>query len=225
MVVKPPNAGDGLPVLINLSARLRMLSHRICLLLMLVEAPAEQGGDANAGHRQLLAGAMAEFEKIYAAIVDGNAELGTPRLAVDTVRSFLFDGGSPADAEIRRFIVAMRALGPRIGRGGAVAEVHALADFTTTQLLGLLDQLTMRFQSEAAQLAKMHHSRVAQSLEDLDQVNRTTMLISFNAKVEAMRAGMSGRAFAAIADEIQRLAKRTQDAYVQLRRVVGDERR
>ena len=40
-----------------------------------------------------------------------------------------------------------------------------------------------------------------------------------------MRAGMSGRAFAAIADEIQRLAKRTQDAYVQLRRVVVDERR
>lgn len=208
---------QALPVLINLSARLRMLSHRICLFLLLQESMA--AGEARERHLQTLQASMDEFEKIFSSIVDGNPAQGLPRLQIAAVRDFLFGGEAPPVQDIQHFIASMRRLGGQVGRGTAdVAEaVHGLADFTTGRLLGVLDRLTLAFQTEAAQQSKAQQAQVAQSLEELDVVNRTTLLISFNAKVEAMRAGQTGRSFSAIADEIQRLAKQTQEVAAHLR--------
>lgn len=221
MTAPPTNA---LPVLINMSARLRMLSHRICLFLLLLDSAADAGDRAR--YRQALDTAMAEFEKTYRAIVEGNQAAGLPKLQLAAVHSFLHTGTPTPAKDIQRFIDSTHALAARAGQGnaGVAEEVHALADFTTVRLLGILDQLTMAFQSEAAQQARVQVQRVTQSLEELDMVNKTTLLISFNAKVEAMRAGPTGRAFAAIADEIQRLAKQTQGVASHLRQTATQGR-
>lgn len=212
-----PEPHNALPRLINMSARLRMLSHRICLFLLLVDSAADAASRER--HRQTLGTAMTEFESIFHTIVEGRAEAGKPTLELAAVRTYL-QGGTPAPAEdIRHFVQTMQKLAARAGQGDAKTgeSIHALAEFTSVRLLSVLDQLTLAFQSEAAQMQRAQLQRVAQSLEELDMVNKTTLLISFNAKVEAMRAGAAGRAFAAIADEIQRLAKQTQGVASHLR--------
>lgn len=208
---------NALPTLINQSARLRMLSHRICLFLLLLQTSQDEA--ASARHRQTLAASMDEFEKIFSSITEGNASLGTTKLALPAACALLFEGTEPKVHEVRHFIASMRRLAPLASpaRPEVALQLQELSEFTALKLLATLDQLTMAFQSAAAEQAKSQKERIASSLEELDSVNKTTLLISFNAKVEAMRAGDSGRTFAVLADEIRRLSRLTQEVCTHLR--------
>jgi methyl-accepting chemotaxis protein len=57
-----------------------------------------------------------------------------------------------------------------------------------------------------------HVEEVEKILDFVDEVARETNLVSLNAAIEAARAGESGRAFAAVADEVKRLAAHTRES-------------
>lgn len=55
-------------------------------------------------------------------------------------------------------------------------------------------------------------SRLRSSLQRIDEINRTTQVISMNARIESARIGAAGRGFAVIAQEMDGLSRRVAEA-------------
>lgn len=64
--------------------------------------------------------------------------------------------------------------------------------------------------------------RIEEIVAKLDGMTAQTHLLALNAAVESAHAGVHGQAFAAVADEVRQLAKRTADAAQEIRALLGE---
>lgn len=199
-----------LGVLINLSGKMRMLSHRVAMFALLSAGRPDKAASACGALDQ----ALTEFNDINLALQQGSDHLGIPgRAATHLSRTGAIS--EEAVATIGEFLERVARLRPSL-LAGAVADnaLVELVEFVASDLLGALNAVTegigralrARFEERDRRAGE---ARVAMlgAVGSISEVSMKVKLISLNASIEAARAGVHGKSFGVIASEIRDLSE------------------
>ncbi len=203
--------------LINMSGKLRMLSHRICLFLTLVNSAEDE-----AHCQKLIDQAQAsldEFEKSYKLIVKSVQIVESNS---DRLRTLLFDKNTGLHPEVESFITQATniMLCNKKSKKMDFGMLETLCKFTTNRLLSILNDLTQAFQIDEETHYKTNKHQIGEGLDQIESIGKSIHMISLNAQIEAAKAGDAGKGFSAISNEIQLLSAQTQMAAKSLRKII-----
>lgn len=202
-----------LGLLINLSGKMRMLSHRIAMFILLrTLKTAESKGFDGTSERQLDA-ALQEFRHIHQALCDGS-----PHLRISPEVAALLRDRRAIDEETGATINDFLTRASQLAQGTGRTDIMGFVEFVSGTLLDRLNRITEgvsktldHVHEEQQASARKSEATVIETLAAIEKVSFSVRLIALNAATEAVRAGEAGRGFAVIANEIRSLSDRTTE--------------
>lgn len=196
--------------LINLSGKMRMLSHRAALFAM----RAGERRDGAERHRTAFDEAVREFQAIFRAVREGDDDLAIPPEAAQA----LADQGVVEDTitdPIEAFLTLARILRQTLNDNRPSPETtDRFVDLVAGDLLSALNRLTAGVSAilnarMTSRQVSTNEARAAmiKAVGSISDVSMKVKLISINASIEAARAGPYGKSFGVIASEIRTLSE------------------
>ena len=197
-----------LGTLINLSGKMRMLSHRIAMFILSgALTPGTKGDD------EQLRAAFHEFREIYLTLRKGNLDWGISAPVIGTI-SHGEALGPQFDTIIESFMERARML----MAPGCKEDLDPFVQFVAGPLLDRLNQVTNHISRTLDQIhdrqrqqAATNEAAVHEALSAIEKVSVNVRIIAINAATEAVRAGEIGRGFSIIAKEIRALSDRAAE--------------
>lgn len=209
---------SALGLLINLSGKMRMLSHRITMFILMRRLSADgasvaaKTGGSDKSERHLDA-ALEEFQLIFGAISKGSKPLRIHARVAEMLRTH----GAVDDETLSAIETFLKRV-DLFRKGQANEWVDDFVEFVAGKLLGCLNRIT---ENITMILSEINHGQqesvqkneavVSEMLTSLEKVSLSIRLIALNASVEAVHAGDAGRGFSVIAQEIRSLSDRASN--------------
>lgn len=208
---------SALPLLINLAGKMRMLSHRTVMGLAL--AAGARITELRQRYIRMAEEALHEFGENGQVLIDGCSATDIPKLFSERAKVLLYGTTTgyaglfqsyqeDADACLR-LLKAEKAVDH--------SALVALSDMVAGDVLNSLNELVTAFSADLKEIvdedqrqADAVNSAIAEASLEIGTIGSQVEIIAFNALIEASRAGIQGRAFAVIANEVKDLALRTK---------------
>jgi methyl-accepting chemotaxis protein len=171
------------------------------------ERAASQASDA-----QSAAAVMAELAEAIDQIARGAVDQAT--------------GMSQASGLTDQMAVVVKRIGREIEEVTSAARAALVAagngQEAVTASGGGMERIRQAVDEVAQQMERLSQSsaRIHEVIALIGEIAEQTNLLALNAAIEAARAGEAGRGFAVVADEVRRLAARTQNAAGEVTRLV-----
>ncbi len=201
---------DDLIRLVNQSGKLRMLSHRAVMMMLLIQSDIENAKK----HKEGLEKAIIAFQNLSKPLIDAKSVEGDLRdCAVFLSNNKVFAHDDIVATEY--FLSHSRELQQDIVKNGKIETVKltTFADFVSDILLLRLNNMLQAIENQIAKITQNEQTEaehkteiISHSIDELEKSTRMVFMISLNASIEASRLASEGEGFKQIVREIRDLS-------------------
>ena len=105
------------------------------------------------------------------------------------------------------------------GRRSSRESLEAMQDATES-----IQKLTSRFNDIKLLFLEVNEAtqKILSSIKEIEDISELTNLLALNASIEAVRAGMHGKGFSVVAQEVRKLADKSKSITQEISSFVGD---